>query len=615
TRIFLRMADLIVRGGTPYVDFADPKPPLVFFLLAAPQALGHGMAGGALLAALANFVSAVAVLKIGWRLYGRGAGLLGGTLFIVNVAWAEGYFVLTEPFALAFILLSAYFLTGGGRHRYLLAGISAGLAIGFKQYSLLLVPLSLFYAYRKGEAKQALAPYLAGVLLPLLVAFAALFVAYGTDAGLASLYWSFGTAQSYFSEGSIGGISTYKISDPAIASVWIALALSLFAPLLLLAVAGTIAHKMRPEEELFALAAIAFIATLIVRPFLHYWALALPFAALFAAGAFGHWEQRRRRPWPAGDITFAVLACAIEAIVLIASACVTYVLMTGRWMPRGIQELYGLADIILKATAPYFGHVPEPAAVSVGMRLSYSLLAVAGASLASAVVVTAIAWRLYGRGPALLAGTLFAAATAFALGYMQPSDGVAVLLLALSLLLLALDKRGGPLAAGLLMGAAIAIKPFAVILALLALLMLLRIGKRWQAIGFVVCVLLPVAVFGAAAGGGALNLSGQTWGVSLGPPVPGTSAVYHVPDLLMATLNLAAAGSFATVMVVVSAAAFLWRRAGPAEEFLLLATLALSCTLFFGTFVHYWFVALPFAVVLCVRPFSVDKKVIMSGRP
>ena len=33
TRIFFHMADVILQGGTPYVDFKDPKPPLIFFLL------------------------------------------------------------------------------------------------------------------------------------------------------------------------------------------------------------------------------------------------------------------------------------------------------------------------------------------------------------------------------------------------------------------------------------------------------------------------------------------------------------------------------------------------------------------------------------------------------
>jgi hypothetical protein len=72
-------------------------------------------------------------------------------------------------------------------------------------------------------------------------------------------------------------------------------------------------------------------------------------------------------------------------------------------------------------------------------------------------------------------------------------------------------------------------------------------------------------------------------------------------------LNFAAAGSFITVTMVAAVAAFLWKRAGPAEEFLLLAVALTFCTLFFTEFVHYWFLGLPFAAVLGARPFSDDQ--------
>jgi 4-amino-4-deoxy-L-arabinose transferase-like glycosyltransferase len=73
------------------------------------------MAGGLFLVAVANAVSAAVILAIGWRLYDRGAGLLAGLLFTPNAVWAEGYFVLTEPFEVAFTLLSLYFLLESGR--------------------------------------------------------------------------------------------------------------------------------------------------------------------------------------------------------------------------------------------------------------------------------------------------------------------------------------------------------------------------------------------------------------------------------------------------------------------------------------------------------------------
>ncbi len=602
TRLFYRMADLIVQGGTPYVDFKDPKPPLIFFLLAVPQALGLGMAGGLFLVAIANAVSAAVILKIGWQLYGRGAGLLAGLLFTLNAVWTEGYFVLTEPFAVAFMLLSLYFLLGRGRHRYLAAGICAGLAIGFKQYALLLVPLSLFFTFRKGETRSFL-PYLAGVALPLVIMFAALFAAYGEEAGTASLYWSFGIAPTYFTEGSIGEVSAYRLGDPAEAAGWVTLALSLFAPLVALAAAGVISKKCRPEEELFIVAAVVFAATLAIRPFLHYWAFTLPFIVLLAAGAFGNVRASRRRL--PGKMALFLIGGAICTALLSAAAFLACQVMTVTWRPMSIMELYGLADIVLKATARYFGNVPSPVALAFSIDLSSSLLLLVVFCLLTAVAVAAVAGRLYGRIPALVASVLFAVSIVFTIGYMQPSDGLALLLMTVSLYLLLPGSRGSSWAAGLMMGTAIVIKPLAVLLALATLFLLVRSGKSVKVPGFALCLLAPVAFFCLAVTG-SLAL-GVSWGI---PPF-GNSTIYLVPDALMAMLNFAAAGSFITVTVVAAVAAFLWKRAGPVEEFLLLAVVVMFGTLFFTEFIHYWFLGLPFAAVLCARPFSDDRNVIM----
>jgi 4-amino-4-deoxy-L-arabinose transferase-like glycosyltransferase len=607
TRIFYRMADLIVQGGTPYVDFKDPKPPLIFFLLAVPQALGAGIAGGLLLAGFANFISAVVIMKIGWRLYGRGAGLLAGLLFVVNAAWAQGYFVLTEPFALAFLLLSVYFMLSEKRHRYLLAGICAGLAIGFKQYTLLIVPLSLFYMFRKGE-RGAVLPYLAGALLPLAVMFAAMFAVYGADAGFASLYWSFGMAPEYLTQASVGDVPAYQISSPVTMAIWIVTDFSLFTPLLVLAAAGAVSHKRRPEEELFIMAAIAFAATLLIRPFLHYWTFTLPFASLLAASAFGKGRDMVYRRSPSGNATYALFCAAVFTVLLSVSALATYIVVNAEWRPRAIQEFYGLADVILKSTVSYFGHRPEHVAIGYPLGPLASLLVLTALCLITSVVVAAIAWKRYGRGPALLAGTLLSAGIAFALGVMQPSDGLAMLLLGLSLYSMTSGHKGGYLASGLLVGMAIVIKPFAIVLVPAALFMLLRSGKQSGVFGFAAGMIAPVALFGLL-----VSPEGMVWGVSLGRAPSGISTAYLVPDALMAMINLAAAGSFATVTAIVAVAAFLSRKACPFEEFLAMAVILLFCTLIFREYVHYWFLALPFAALLCARLFSDDRKVIIGA--
>jgi hypothetical protein len=284
TRLFFHMADVILSGGIPYVDFKDPKPPLIFFTLAVPTMLGQQLGGGLLLVGLCNFLSALVVMRMGQRLYGRLPGFAAGLIFMVNMALAEGFFILTEPFTVLFILLSAYALLF--MNNRLLSGACAGIAIGFKQYALLLIPLALFYMYRKGELRNAVG-FVAGLALPLFIIFGAIFLAYGPAAGASSLYWSFGVADSYVTSGYLGDIPAYKAEDPLVALANFALEAGLFVTLLAVAVSGLVLDKpVTSREEYFILSGVAFLSVLLIRQYLHYWALALPFIVLLCIRAY-----------------------------------------------------------------------------------------------------------------------------------------------------------------------------------------------------------------------------------------------------------------------------------------------------------------------------------------
>lgn len=124
--------------------------------------------GGLLLIGICNLISAIVVMQIARKLYGRYAGLVAGLLFLVNIGWAQGYFVMTEPFTILFLLLATYFALFTEKKHYLMAGLSAGIAIGFKQYALIAVPLLLLALYLNKETRKMPA-FLAGVGVPLLV--------------------------------------------------------------------------------------------------------------------------------------------------------------------------------------------------------------------------------------------------------------------------------------------------------------------------------------------------------------------------------------------------------------------------------------------------------------
>src|SRR5208337_1330639 len=138
------------------------------------------------------------------------AGFLAGLIFTLNIAWAQGYFVMTEPFSLTFILLSTYLLVfSENRRKYLIAGLLVGVSIGFKQYALLMLPLLLYFMFREKELRKV-PELLAGMLIPLIIMFGAIFVVYGIDAGMASLHRSFGVADTYLTTSDMGDVTSYR---------------------------------------------------------------------------------------------------------------------------------------------------------------------------------------------------------------------------------------------------------------------------------------------------------------------------------------------------------------------------------------------------------------------
>jgi hypothetical protein len=286
---FFAMAKVITGGATPYLDYQDPKPPLIFFTLAVPVLLGQQFLGGLLLIGLCNLIRAIVVMQIGWKLYDRFAGLVAGLLFLVNIGWAQGYFVMTEPSTILFILLATYFALFSEKRHYLVAGLCAGVAIGFKQYALIAVPLLLLALYLNKETRKAPA-FLAGVGVPLLAIFGSIFCVYGAQALEASLYWSFGVA---------GPFVTRNKVDPVISTGTdtIELALNVVIAVIVSASLYLGYHKFLkdrkpdPGETYFLLSAVGFSLTLLIRQYLHYWALAVPFLAILWAG----WLLKKER--------------------------------------------------------------------------------------------------------------------------------------------------------------------------------------------------------------------------------------------------------------------------------------------------------------------------------
>lgn len=279
---FYSMARVILNGATPYLDYQDPKPPLIFFILTLPLLFGQQFLGGLLLVAICNMVSAILVMMIAREFYGRFAGLAAGLLFLVNIAWAQGYFVMTEPFTIVFLLLATYFVLCGKSKHYFASGLSAGIAIGFKQYALIAVPLLLMVLLLEKDLRK-MTTFLTGIMLPLLVIFGSIFFIYNAKAMDAALFWSFGVAGPYIGRVDVDNVLGSS-SDLVEQLLCIIIALVLFAMLIFGFSKIRGKRKLVTGEMYCLLATVGFSCTLLIRQYLHYWALALPFAAILVAG-------------------------------------------------------------------------------------------------------------------------------------------------------------------------------------------------------------------------------------------------------------------------------------------------------------------------------------------
>jgi Gpi18-like mannosyltransferase len=147
---FHAMADAIISGLTPYVDFVDPKPPLIYFVIALVDlAAPAGMLDIPLMTAI-NVIAALLVWHLGQEEYGNIAGFSSGMFYLITAVFVQGYFLFSEQFVVLFLILA---LLSVRAKSYLMGGLLVGLAFGFKQYAILgAIPL-LYLMHVQGSRK------------------------------------------------------------------------------------------------------------------------------------------------------------------------------------------------------------------------------------------------------------------------------------------------------------------------------------------------------------------------------------------------------------------------------------------------------------------------------
>jgi hypothetical protein len=278
---FHQMAKMIITGSEPYVNYIDPKPPLLFFTIALMDLVSPAGSIDILMMTILNIICALLIWKIGWEDYGCLAGYTAGLLFLVVSVFTEGYFLFSEQFTVLFLLLALISARGC---QYTLSGVFLGLACGFKQYALLaLIPLLyLMWAHNDRRYYRLLFP----VIVIVGGMFGALYLAYGAVAGNNAVYYTFLIAPLYNS-GNVTAFSTYVPETPMAYAANIFFSIAVVLPTLLFALASIVNKGFRtPDEKALGIMVLVLFSTLLVRQYLHYWILLLPFLALLACREF-----------------------------------------------------------------------------------------------------------------------------------------------------------------------------------------------------------------------------------------------------------------------------------------------------------------------------------------
>jgi len=134
--IFLTIGEQLASGATLYTDIADHKPPGVFYLAAAVYALpGPPILLARLLTYGVIGASGLLVVRLGKHFLPPAVAQAAGVLFVVMsyLPHFDGYFFMTEQFAVLMILLAAVAFFRETVWSNILAGAALGAGVFFNQ--------------------------------------------------------------------------------------------------------------------------------------------------------------------------------------------------------------------------------------------------------------------------------------------------------------------------------------------------------------------------------------------------------------------------------------------------------------------------------------------------
>ena len=141
-------------GHLPYRDFFHAYPPLFLYVLTLFSFLSYSWSM-ALPMIISDALTVLPVYLIGKRLLSERDAVTASLLFAsapINLFYID-YVWLNPPLTTLFLMVSVYFLVEG---RYDISAFTLAASIGFKQTSLLALPIVLLYLAKRVSRKDAL---------------------------------------------------------------------------------------------------------------------------------------------------------------------------------------------------------------------------------------------------------------------------------------------------------------------------------------------------------------------------------------------------------------------------------------------------------------------------
>ncbi|VVC02592.1 Dolichyl-phosphate-mannose-protein mannosyltransferase [Candidatus Burarchaeum australiense] len=323
---FLLIAREVKDGSVLYRDYADNKPPGIFFLLIPVVALaGVDTLKIRLAAGLVNYLTAVFIFFIGRKIASEKAGAIGAVsyLILINGFGLAGFLLKTEPISNLFVCAGIYALLQAEKKElhYVLAGALFAVGAMVRQNVAYTLPLA---AYRIWETdRHCLKKYVllgAGVVLGLLPFFA--YLVYNGVLTDMSYYTTYGISDPH-NLNATGPLDPWSIiKNPLSSIVYFG-----FFMFLLLSAYGINSRDLKADYKKF-LWTWFFLATLVgaIAPFIQsllFMMAAPPLALLTAVGTLGVWREFKELNEGKIKTFWRYLAFAIVMLFLITSM-VTY---------------------------------------------------------------------------------------------------------------------------------------------------------------------------------------------------------------------------------------------------------------------------------------------------